>query len=66
MQVEWWDKHQSLFATIIFLAYITYLSCPYAFLHTQWSVMGMPIIYLGLMYVHRLLYVIRCFRVMAC
>jgi hypothetical protein len=42
------------------------LSCLYAWPHTQRPVMSMPIMPLGLMYILRLLYVIRCFRVMAC
>jgi hypothetical protein len=42
------------------------LSCPYAWPHTWRSVMGMPIMPLGLIYIFRLLYAIRCFKVMAC
>jgi hypothetical protein len=42
------------------------LSCSYAWPHAWRPVMGMPIMPLGLMYVLRLLYAIRCFRVMAC
>jgi hypothetical protein len=42
------------------------MSCPYAWPHTWWPIMGMLIMPLRLMYILRLLYVIRCFRVMAC
>jgi hypothetical protein len=45
---------------------MVHLSCPYPWPHTWQSVTGMPIMPLGLMYVFRLLYIIRCFRVMAC
>jgi hypothetical protein len=40
------------------------LSCPYAWLHTWWLVTGMPI--MPLRYILRLLYGIRCFKVIAC
>jgi hypothetical protein len=42
------------------------LSCPYVWLHTWRLVTSMPIMLLGLMYIVRLLYAIRYFRVMAC
>jgi hypothetical protein len=42
------------------------LSCSYAWPHTWQPVTSMPIMPLKLMYVFRLLYAIRCFRVMAC
>jgi hypothetical protein len=41
------------------------MSCMYACLHTWRPIMGMLIILLGFIYVLRLLYAIRCFRVMA-
>jgi hypothetical protein len=42
------------------------LSCSYAWPNTWWPITNMPIVPLGLIYVFRILYVIRCFRVMAC
>jgi len=39
------------------------LSRPYAWPHTWWLVIGMPIMPLGLMYILKLLYAIRCCRV---
>ncbi len=42
------------------------LSCPYAWRHIWQPVTGMSIMPLGLMYIFKLLYVIRCFKVMAC
>ncbi len=44
----------------------TPMSCSYAWLHTWWLVTSMLIMPLGLMYVFKLLYAIKCFRVMAC
>jgi len=72
--ISFWLISFYLWLVLVFLFSIIYygftplqqLSCSYTWPHTWWPVIGMPIMPLGLMYILRLLYAIRCFRVMTC